>query len=54
MDGEGKHSCGSEVRADRWAMSGWRQEGDEWTCSCGLVYVHECDEAEGCGWRLKE
>lgn len=25
-------------------------DGTRWTCTCGLVYVHVCDEAEGCGW----
>ena len=44
------HSCDAEIRADEWAMSGWRQEGEEWKCSCGTVYVHICDEAEGCFW----
>jgi hypothetical protein len=28
------------------------QEGDRWTCTCGKVYEHICDEAEGCSWVL--
>lgn len=26
------------------------QDGDEWTCDCGLRFVHVCDEADGCCW----
>jgi len=33
-------------------MSGYRQEGEQWTCSCGKTYTHVCDEAEGCFWAL--
>lgn len=44
------HSCDREIRADRWAMSGHRQDGDKWKCSCKRTYVHVCDEAEGCFW----
>lgn len=25
-------------------------DGERWTCSCGRVYEHVCDEAEGCSW----
>ena len=45
-----KHSCNLSIREDSWAMSGYRQDGDRWTCPCGKVYVHCCDEAEGCWW----
>lgn len=35
------------------------RDGETWTCSCGRVWEHVCDEAEGCRWdllkeRLKE
>jgi len=45
-----KHSCDKEIKADSWAMSGTRKEGDKWKCSCGETYVHVCDEANGCYW----
>jgi len=32
-------------------MSGFRVPGDFWACTCGKVYRHVCDEAEGCGWQ---
>lgn len=50
---ERTHSCKDELRAQKpegWALSGYRQHGETWTCSCGIVWVHECDEAEGCAW----
>lgn len=25
-------------------------DGTRWTCPCGLVYEHVCDEADGCSW----
>lgn len=32
-------------------VSGYRQDGERWTCpDCGKVWVHLCDEAEGCSW----
>ena len=31
--------------------SGLRQDGERWVCpNCALVWVHVCDEAEGCSW----
>lgn len=45
-----KHDCDTEIRANGWAMSGHRQTGDLWSCSCGKTYVHQCDEAAGCAW----
>jgi uncharacterized coiled-coil DUF342 family protein len=48
------HSCDDELRAAQRrseVISNFRAKGGErWTCSCGKVYVHECDEAEGCSW----
>lgn len=26
------------------------EDGEVWTCECGTVWVHVCDEAEGCFW----
>lgn len=32
-------------------LPGSHKEGQRWTCpECGTVYVHICDEAEGCLW----
>jgi hypothetical protein len=45
-----EHNCDKQIRANGWAMSGHRQTGDKWRCACGIVYVHDCDEAEGCSW----
>lgn len=45
-----KHDCDAEIRRDNWAMSGYRKTGDRWTCSCGQVYAHIEDEAEGGAW----
>lgn len=44
------HSCDREIHLNGWAMSGTRQPGDRWTCSCGKIYQHLCDEAEDCCW----
>ena len=31
--------------------SGYRQNGERWTCPiCRQVWMHFCDEAEGCYW----
>lgn len=48
------HSCDRVLRAVPygWATSGYRQDGERWTCDCGKVYVHVCDESEGCYWSL--
>lgn len=36
-------------------MSGHRQDGEHWRCpACGALWVHVCDEAEGCCWELVE
>lgn len=26
------------------------EDGERWQCECGRVWVHICDEAEGCCW----
>lgn len=46
------HNCDAEIRAIPygWAMSGERQEGERWTCSCGREYMCVIDEAEGLYW----
>jgi hypothetical protein len=32
-------------------LPGAHKEGETWTCpECGSIYVHICDEAEGCFW----
>jgi hypothetical protein len=49
-----KHSCDSVITKDSWAMSGYRQTGDKWKCSCGKKYVHVEDEAEGSSWVLSK
>lgn len=48
-----KHSCDAVVRADDWAMSGFRKTGDKWKCSCGSRWVFQEDEAEGGGWHAR-
>lgn len=48
------HDCDQELKKYKngWALSGYRQEGDKWKCSCGKVYIHVCDESDGCYWTL--
>ncbi len=46
-----RHSCG-EVLARDYPQHAQAQEGEWWTCACGLMYEHVCDEAEGCKWEL--
>lgn len=32
-------------------VSNFRAQGGEtWTCTCRRVFVHVCDEADGCYW----
>jgi len=45
-----EHSCDLAIRSSVWAMSGFAKNGDRWACSCGKIYQHLCDEAEGCCW----
>lgn len=43
--------CGGLIAQNAWAMSGHRQDGDEWICpECRTKWIHCCDEAEGCHW----
>jgi hypothetical protein len=50
---ERKHTlidCDSEIRGKRGPDNFTAQDGDEWTCSCGRVFTHVEDEAEGSSW----
>lgn len=48
------HNCGYELedaqRANTAPSTSTAIEGTRWTCSCGLTYVHVCDESKGCYW----
>jgi len=44
------HSCDAELRASPAFQPNHCEDGALWTCSCGKVYEHVCDEAEGCLW----
>lgn len=46
-----KHSCDIKLSEDYPAHS-QASDGERWRCSCGLIYEHVCDEAEGCKWIL--
>ena len=46
-----KHSC-EKVLKNAYPEEAQAQDGDFWECDCGLVYVHQCDDAEGCSWIL--
>lgn len=43
------HECEKELM-EIGPSDGSAQDGEEWTCSCGAVFEHHCDEAEGCCW----
>jgi hypothetical protein len=30
------------------------RHGEEFRCSCGTIWVHDCDEAEGCAWHVAD
>lgn len=46
--------CSKNIEKDNYALSGFRKTGDEWECpECKKIYIHICDEAEGCSWELK-
>jgi hypothetical protein len=33
------------------ALNSWCRDEQRWTCPiCGTVWLHVCDEAEGCFW----
>lgn len=41
--------CDTEIR-ESGPSSFTAQDGDDWTCSCGRVFTHVENEAEGSGW----
>ena len=43
--------CDAELRRSG-PSAGRASDGDRWTCTCGRVFVHVCDEATGCQWEL--
>jgi len=45
------HYCQRELEK-RYPDQAQAQDGALWICSCGKVYRHMCDEAEGCYWTL--
>lgn len=46
----GEHDCEASAPPG-FLISGYRQDGERWTCpDCGAVWIHSCDEAEGCRW----
>jgi hypothetical protein len=51
-----KHSCEKSLAKDKSRLvrlsDQTAQDGDLWKCSCGKVWVHVCDEAEGCYWTI--
>ena len=53
----GRHSCDAALTLEALNNprldAGRAQDGDEWKCNCGRIYVHICDEAEGCRWEGK-
>ena len=53
--GEGRkrkwHSC-EEVLTRTYSSHTQAEDGERWTCTCGLAYEHICDEAKGCSWTL--
>jgi hypothetical protein len=52
------HSCEVElekaIKGNALLSSLRANDGDLWQCSCGKVYIHTCDEAEGCDWQETE
>lgn len=52
------HNCGhnleDSIRQNSSLSDGSAADGDLWVCSCGKVYAHLCDEAEGCSWQETE
>lgn len=50
MATDARHDCEKSARPG-FLTDGYRQDGERWTCpDCGKVWVHACDEAEGCSW----
>jgi hypothetical protein len=52
------HNCDKElekaIKGNALLNSFRANDGDLWQCPCGKVYVHCCDEAEGCSWQETE
>jgi hypothetical protein len=44
-----KHSCDKELN-EKYPTHSQALDGERWACSCGRVWEHVCDEAEGCCW----
>ena len=45
------HNCENELLRV-YPRQAQAEHGEQWTCSCGLTWIHDCDEAEGCQWFL--
>jgi hypothetical protein len=46
----GPRDCEKAIGSD-YLLSGYRKHGETTSCPvCGKIWVHECDEAEGCSW----
>lgn len=43
------HSCEKELES-KYPGHSQAKDGERWTCSCGKIFEHVCDEAEGCYW----
>jgi hypothetical protein len=43
------HNCDLTLR-QMYPDQAQASDGEKWTCICGKVWVHVCDEAEGCSW----
>lgn len=48
-----KHSCDKELQ-HTYPRHSQAAHGEKWTCSCGRIWIHDCDEAEGCAWFLEQ
>lgn len=52
--GADRHECERALRDAKRngtvPSDGWAQDGETWVCGCGRVFVHICDEAQGCYW----
>lgn len=46
-----EHICEAEL-FERGPSDGYAKDGERWTCSCGKIYEHSCEEANGCQWNL--
>lgn len=39
-----------EARLPEQLRNGGGDDGQLWVCTCGRLWRHDCDEAEGCSW----